>query len=96
MLATAPTQPAAWTTEGWPILFKHANRRVLMARRETAHRRRRRDSPDVIARQIAQSHKNMFNSCLIVHDQFRPTDIVKTIWFTLQSSATMCVFSPYV
>jgi tRNA (adenine-N(1)-)-methyltransferase non-catalytic subunit len=38
----------------------------------------------------------MFNSCLIVHDQFQPTDIVKTIWFTLQSSATMCVFSPYV
>ena len=26
------------------------------------------NSPDVIARQIAQSHKEMFNSCIVVHD----------------------------
>ena len=38
----------------------------------------------------------MFNSCLIVHDQFLPIDIVKVIWFALQPSATMCVFSTFV
>ena len=54
------------------------------------------NSPDVIARQIAQSHSKMFNSCLIVHDQFLPVDIAKATWFALQPSATICVFSSYV
>ena len=54
------------------------------------------NSPDVISRQIAQSHTNMFNSCLIVQDQFQPVDIVNTIFFALQPSATICVFSTFV
>lgn len=49
-------------------------------------------SPDPIARQLALSHANSYNSCIIVHEQFLPLEIYKVVAFCVQPSAPIVVF----
>ena len=50
-------------------------------------------SGDIVARQLANSHTHMYNSCIIVHDQFLPIEIYKIISFCIQPAAPIVVFS---
>ena len=49
-------------------------------------------SGDIVARQLADSHTQMFNSCIIVHDQFLPVEIYKVVSYCIQPSAPIVVF----
>ncbi len=51
------------------------------------------ESSDIIGRQVALSQKNRFNSCVIVHDEFHPKDLLEKLFFALMPSATFVVFS---
>jgi len=51
------------------------------------------ETSDVLARQVALSQKNRFNSCVIVHDDFHPKDLLDKLFFALMPSAAFVVFS---
>lgn len=54
------------------------------------------NSNDVVAKQIAISHKHMFNTCIIVVDEFHPREIFEKVFEALQPSCHIAVFSQHV
>lgn len=53
-------------------------------------------SDDPFVRQIALSHKQQFNSCVIVQDEYHPKDVFDKIYDSLQPSCPIAIFSQHV